>query len=381
MNLKMNIAIFRNDLTIVDLNSYNSQELGLARGMAALGHNVDIYSVSGSNTREILEIQSEPTRIRFVLLPYWKIPMIDAPVFKRLSNIFEVNKYDLVQINDEGSVAAFHIAMVCHRRKIPYVIYQGMYKLLSGRSRALYEKIHHLLFRSFVRKNANSVFTKTSKAAEYLATKGFTNIKVVPIGIDLSAFSERLPHDWKTELQIPENRHVLLYVGVLEPRRRPHFMLDLVSELGSEYHLVIAGDGPLKAEVSNLTKQSNLSNVSFVGKLSQSDLPSLYEQTDVFILPSNFEIYGMVVLEALSFGLPVVSSATAGPIDILNDKKLGFVMKDFHLQSWVDAVNATRALNLDLEATEFRRLEVRDRYNWTNIARSYLEHVQQASAK
>ncbi len=89
----------------------------------------------------------------------------------------------------------------------------------------------------------------------------------------------------------------------------------------------MAGDGPIYTKVKQRIAQENINNVHVIGKILQEYLKSLYETADYFLLASNYEIYGMVVLEALYFGCPVLSTKTAGPTDMIIDGVNGYLLK------------------------------------------------------
>lgn len=373
----MKIAIFRNDLTIVDTNNYNSQELGLARGFSQLGHSVDVFTVADAQQRKVVSVQESPENIRFIYLPYWRIPVLEAPVFKNLGFEFRVGSYDLVQINDEGSIAAYQIAKYCSFHSIPYVIYQGMYRVLSGRSRSVYEKIHNFCFRTKLRKHSKKVLAKTSSAAEFLKLRRFKDVSILPVGVDPTPFVNRRDNDWKHSLGIPPSKRVLLYVGILEYRRQPMFLIDIAEHLkDGNYHLVVVGSGPQLESIKNKVADLGLHNVSLVGNLPQTDLPSLYEQSDCFLLPSTFEIYGMVVLESLYFGLPVVSTATAGPMDIIDTTHLGKIVDVLEVSEWQLAIEEVLNYGKREVLTLYRREQINSRYSWNVLAGQYLDLIE-----
>jgi glycosyltransferase involved in cell wall biosynthesis len=87
-----------------------------------------------------------------------------------------------------------------------------------------------------------------------------------------------------------------------------------------EVQLVIAGTGPAEAELKNA-----LPEAVYTGWVDHHDLPELYRMADILILPSRFDTFSCVVLEAMSCGLPVVAYRTKGPGDIINDGVNGFL--------------------------------------------------------
>ncbi len=85
-----------------------------------------------------------------------------------------------------------------------------------------------------------------------------------------------------------ENKHLLLYVGTLESRRNPLFLLDVMERLPDNYLLMIAGDGILKEKLKKRhPRQKFGTKCVILGKLRQEELPALYKASDLFLLAST----------------------------------------------------------------------------------------------
>src|SRR5262249_31158530 len=126
---------------------------------------------------------------------------------------------------------------------------------------------------------------------------------------------------------IAENATVFLFCGKLIPAKRPRDLVEAVGLLPEglpHIHLVFAGDGPLRPDLAAHARALGLVNVTLAGFRNQNERPDLYAAADALVLPSVFEPWGLVINEALNFGLYVVASdrVGAGP-DLLADPRLG----------------------------------------------------------
>ncbi len=93
-----------------------------------------------------------------------------------------------------------------------------------------------------------------------------------------------------------------------------------------------------------------------------SELHAIYKSCDVFLLPTNNEIYGMTILEALLNGIPVISTFEAGLQAILNDKKLGICLP-LNVAAWSQAIKYD-TVNKSTSDLLYRQNTVKEMYNW-----------------
>lgn len=148
-------------------------------------------------------------------------------------------------------------------------------------------------------------------------------MEVIPGGVDLATFH---PAPDKAALRrrmgLPVDAFVLLTVRNLEPRMGLDKLIEamptVVGQIPDSY-LVIGGEGPLKSRLIAQVKQRALSGrVGFTGFIPERELAAYYQMADLFILPSQeLEGFGMVTLEALACGLPVLGTPIGGTQEIL----------------------------------------------------------------
>jgi glycosyltransferase involved in cell wall biosynthesis len=123
----------------------------------------------------------------------------------------------------------------------------------------------------------------------------------------------------------------LIFVGTLVPNKHAEYVLNALSWLGKEYHVsvngLIVGDGPQRSELEYLAALLGLSKerVLFMGRLLET--VQAYNDSDILVLPSDWEGTPNVILEAMACGLPVVSTRVGGVPDIVMDGKTGFLVE------------------------------------------------------
>lgn len=153
-------------------------------------------------------------------------------------------------------------------------------------------------------------------------------IAVIPPGINLRRFDRaRVDPDAVARLRQGATR-VVGTVGRLSDQKALHVLLDAVPRLLADdpgTRLLIVGDGPLRAALERRARQLGIGDtVAFAGY--QADVVPAYSAMDVFVLPSRYEGFGIVFLEAMALGVPVVGTRVVGSEDAIVDGVTGLLV-------------------------------------------------------
>ncbi len=144
--------------------------------------------------------------------------------------------------------------------------------------------------------------------------------------------AELAPHraELRERFGIARGVPVVLFAGKLIDKKQPLRLIDAFARVRRQRDcaLLIAGDGPLRAETQSRVAALHVPDVHFTGFLNQSELPAAYAVADAFVLPSKIhETWGLVVNEAMNFGLPVVVSDKVGcAADLVRGGANGFIV-------------------------------------------------------
>jgi glycosyltransferase involved in cell wall biosynthesis len=157
------------------------------------------------------------------------------------------------------------------------------------------------------------------------------NFTVIPTGIDLDAYRNASGE------KIREKRHweketVMISVGRLAPEKNWPLLIHaaaLILKDHPEFRLVLIGDGPDRKDLEALAKELGIRRrVTFLGSISFSDIPNYMKAADLFGFASITETQGLVTLEAMAAGLPVVAVDGSGTRDILKNGQQGFLVEN-----------------------------------------------------
>lgn len=124
-------------------------------------------------------------------------------------------------------------------------------------------------------------------------------------------------------LGVTDDQPIILYASKLQRHKRPQDLIRACQSLekeGLKFHLVIAGSGELEGHLRSMIAASGPRNAHLMGFVNQAALPNLYAASDLFVLPSDEEPWGLVVNEAMCAGLPIVATTAVGAAHDLIDE-------------------------------------------------------------
>jgi 1,2-diacylglycerol 3-alpha-glucosyltransferase len=168
-----------------------------------------------------------------------------------------------------------------------------------------------------------AVISPSRQMADALREYGVrTPIEVLPTGLPPAAFGPGNGAAFRARFGIPAQRPLVTFVGRVAHEKNIDFLLHMLVDLRRrvpEVLMVVAGEGPAEAHLRALAAELGLEpNLLFIGYLERtSGLLDCYRAADAFVFASRTETQGLVLLEAMAQGTPVVSTAVMGTVDVL----------------------------------------------------------------
>jgi len=140
---------------------------------------------------------------------------------------------------------------------------------------------------------------------------------VIPPPVNLTSLEDCDRNEARKSFGLNDESPVLGFLGRIVPVKNPLFLIDVLKHLGSEWILLIGGDGESKSTVEKIAQEKGVyKQVRFVGWVR--DVAKFYRSCDVFAMSSRTEGFAMGIVEALRFGIPSVALATTGVVDLLD---------------------------------------------------------------
>lgn len=201
--------------------------------------------------------------------------------------------------------------------------------------------------------------------------------EIISMGCNTKGFGKQ----FRRENYFNQNgRRVILFVGRLAEKKGVTYLIDAMENIDAK--LVIAGGGPLenslKVQASRINKKAGIKDrIEFIGSKTHEELKEIYASADIFCAPSvtavdgDKEGFGLVILEAMASGLPVVASRSGGIADLITDGRDGLFTKE------KSSKDIAEKLNLLLKNSElYSRLsynvrETAEKYDYEKIGRKY----------
>jgi glycosyltransferase involved in cell wall biosynthesis len=368
------ILYVRNGPYKVNPNLYNLQEIGFCKELCKRGFDCDIIYYSDENKDETI-YSNNGNNIKLLWRKGYKV--LRTGLYPKLLKKEFVNQYDLIITTEYSQIMSLFWTKFNPR----VVLYNGPYYNLF--KIPFTEKIYDFMFVKKLNKNIDKTFTKSKLATEYLIEKGFENIETLGVGLDTSVFENEneLSENGKKIVDYMMNNKCLLYVGSLEDRKNFMFTLNVlerINRVDPYIKLVVIGKGKesyVKKCFESINRKTR-ENILHINQLNNKELKYIYPNAKVFILPSKLEIFGMVLLEAMYFGAPTITSVNGGSTTLIESSKNGVIMKGFNKEEW--ATESLKLINEDKyrnEISENAKKTIENKFTWEKICNKFIDSL------
>lgn len=229
----------------------------------------------------------------------------------KLFNIY-IKKYgkpDLVHVHC-GLYGGAAVVLIKEKYNIPYVITEHSSNVLNGTM----DKYHRELLEKAYN-NADYLISVGKKLKEKMKVYTKNKIEVIPNIVNTEKFTPRN--------KAKNGKFRFLSVSFLNPNKNVDLTIRAFSKAfknKDNIELYIAGDGSERLKLEALAKDLGVeSKVKFLGKVNREDLPGFLHEGNAFVLPSKYETFGVVYIEALACGLPIIATKCGGPEDFYKE--------------------------------------------------------------
>lgn len=271
-------------------------------------------------------------------------------------------KYDIVHVNMLTAANILPLS-IAYKAGVPRVIAHSH----NSDTEFWHKKLLHFLNKNKIGKYATDFFACGQAAAEWLFPKKIIasgSYKIVNNALRLSEFQYDFTGriKYRESLGLAPESFVICHIGRMEPQKNQSFLIDVFYQVNMRFpdaYLLLVGDGYQMQEVKQKVEQLGLSErVRFLGR--RRDIPSLLNASDAFCLPSLFEGFGIVAVEAQAAGLPCLVSDTVPAETKFSEHYVQFSLKSGPEQ-WAEQLLAFRSVIRDEKSVAVAQENIRNR--------------------
>ena len=300
-----------------------SHVMGLSEGLINLGHDVEVVTSRYSRMPETEKIKG----IKVTRLPQW-INLYNTPIVTAIQEFVRRSHADIVHVHSPPPFTERFAAKGAKDSQKPLVVTHHCDLELKGFLGNMAVNLYQSFLGKYPLRVADRVISTTNSYATTSRSLWDIDVDVVPNAVDIDRFKPQNKGDFIRYKFVEEEEPLALFVGRLVPHKGIGILIRALEYLQNG-KLLIIGDGPYLNWLKQLTKKLNIEErVVFVGPISDYWLPAYYAATDVVVLPSTsrLEAFGIVGLEAMASGKPLVLSDIPGVRDVISSDE-GFIVE------------------------------------------------------
>ncbi len=326
----------------------------LSSALRNLGNEVQILTGGHPKAKEDKMVTRLGRRISFYANKSAVNCTFSPTLFSKVRNFIRNNSFDIIHTHGPFAPNLPFLALV-------YSNATNIATFHTAFSGFNYYKLSKFLFTPISRKIKGSICVSQKAFDEIYPHFPQGNYEIIPNGVDTKRFNPR-----GAKLKGFSDKRMILFLGRLDPRKGLRVLLNafpLIKEKIPDAILVVAGKGSPPTDIPETLRKS----IVFKGMIPPEMVPLYYRSADLYCSPALFgETFGIVLLEAMSSGTPVIASDIDGYREVIPDKEMLF--EKGNPKSLADKAISLLKDNSKLQKNRKSGLETAKKYDWSNIA-------------
>ena len=216
--------------------------------------------------------------------------------------------------------------------------------VVSPRGTDIYlsSNLYKKTFIKFILKNSDCILAQTNNQKIEIEKYSKNDIIIIPNGIDSTEYNFNKT-DMRLEMGFKSDDYLIIFIGRLHKVKGVEYLINAMKLIENSkidnLKLLIIGDGTEKRKLKQLSNELKLDNISFLGSISQKEIPRYLISSDIFVLPSLSEGFPVSIMEAFASGLPIIVSNVGGIPEIVENKVNGFIVEPKNSNQIANKIN------------------------------------------
>jgi alpha-1,6-mannosyltransferase len=288
-----------------------------------------------------------------------RIPLSIKTSARTLQNLHP----DCIEVEDPYHFA-WAALQVRRQADIPVVAYyhSDLPRLIRQRLGAVAERVATQYVKHLYRQ-FDLVLAPSLYIAQKLSDMGIKQVRYQPLGVDTRIFSpERIDPNLRARLGLDDNTRLMIYAGRFTKEKDLPLLIKAVEQLGDPYHLLMVGDG------CKLPKSRHVTYLPF--QHDPAALATLIASCDLLVHTGAQETFGLIILEAMSCGIPVLGMNAGGVAELI-DSDTGLAVKPNSVQALTEGIQKLYECDLATMGIHARK-KVQQQYDWNQIMPQFM---------
>jgi len=354
------------------VSGVGSYVLNLSKCLAKKGHHVEVYSSNlfKEGSRDTVPKYNVIEGINVHRFKVYKIPRVYSgylPSQALLQSLLSTNA-DVIHAHSYVYFPTYVSAIAKKMMNTVFVLTTHQPPVESASRNRLLMFLYNSSVGLFALKTADGVIAVTRSEKSFLQSHvgvSPSKIKVIPEGVDLQAFYP--------ERKKAEKRVIILFVGRLSKEKGLRYLVEAIPNVIAIYpraqFMLVGEDCGVKHELLKLADELEVKNrILFLEPRFGSELSKIYRISTIFVLPSLYETFGLVVLEAMASGIPVVTTKVGGVETLIEHGFNGLLVSPRNPSALAESIVTLLSKKSLYKRIRKQAIETSKTYSWNKIA-------------
>lgn len=350
------------------MGGVESHVLELSKHLQDRGHEVEVLTtqLAGTSAEDTVEgvkvKRREPMTIQF-----------STPVVPQIRDVLLEEDYDILHTHSPPPIMSYFGVRTAEKRDIPSVLTYHCDLEIPNIFGPLIVDLYYGTLGTYTVNLADEVIATSDSYGATSQAIWDRDTHVIPNAVDAERFH---PDNDGTQVRkkygIKPHENMVLYVGRLVKHKGLEYLVKSANHTGKDTRYIIVGTGDHRSRLEEIVNKNTLQHkVTFAGRISNELLPKFYAAADIFVLPSvsRLEAFGIVALEAMASGVPVVVSDIPGVREVITEGENGLLAQPMSSEDIAGMVRAIlRHPDLAEEMGKSGRKRVLENFTWAKVA-------------